>query len=332
MKKCLLLLFCLCSIGAFAQNSRLGCGTELPDLSLPNAKLLPSCTYGSDGYGSGCGRDCIVPSQNCGLLRVPIVITIITNGSGGGAINTADLNANLAELNATYADANIVFYESQARRTGGAFDSADFYDFDNDNNSSCPGGTDDDDNQIGIYDIPNVINIYFTGDVKKCGGTICGYAYYPGTLLRSVMANNCIGVGEATLAHELGHFFGLRHTHEGNSNTNGAPIDNNSDCCTTGDRICDTGADPKLDNSIASQSCSYSGTPQPDRSCGCYTALPSGTTYSGCFPGGTPSPCDYNGPANYNPDMGNLMSYNPWGGCQRDHFSPCQLAKVYDVP
>ena len=25
------------------------------------------------------------------------------------------------------------------------------------------------------------------------------------------------------------------------------------------------------------------------------------------------------------------MSYNPWGGCQRDHFSPCQLAKVYDV-
>jgi len=159
-------------------------------------------------------------------MRVPIAISIITDLAGGGAINQADLDANLAELNATYADANMEFFECVPRRT---IADDDLSDFDDDDATSCAAmGADDDDDQLDPLDVPGVINLYFVEDPKRCGTVVCGYAPYPGnSSMHSVMDNSCIGAGESTLAHELGHYFGLYHTHDGNSNT-AAPINNSS--------------------------------------------------------------------------------------------------------
>ena len=48
------------------------------------------------------------------------------------------------------------------------------------------------------------------------------------------------GTGPMTIAHELGHYFGLLHTFEGN----GIELVDGSNCETEGDQICDTPADP----------------------------------------------------------------------------------------
>lgn len=47
----------------------------------------------------------------------------------------------------------------------------------------------------------------------------------------------------STLAHEIGHWFDLAHTHE---TAWGAELVDGSNCSTAGDLICDTPADPKL--------------------------------------------------------------------------------------
>lgn len=76
--------------------------------------------------------------------------------------------------------------------------------------------------------------------------------YYP-TGTATVYDGIILGVGNATtggtnpyvLTHELGHYFGLRHTDEGGPG-NTCPVNNN--CATDGDFICDT--DPVPENII----------------------------------------------------------------------------------
>ncbi len=87
------------------------------------------------------------------------------------------------------------------------------------------------------------------------------------------------------VAHGLGHFFGLKHTFEGN----GAELVDGSNCTTAGDGICDTPADPYVP-----------GEPLQD-----YVA----------------PPCRFISPKRdaagdyYNPDLGNIMSFYECDTC-----------------
>ena len=106
------------------------------------------------------------------------------------------------------------------------------------------------------------LNVYVGSSVfLKPHGFICGAAYYPdqfsptGGRCRIYMDINCFE--KQTFIHELGHVFGLLHTH-GLSNT--IKTDewvNGCNCRYTGDRICDTPADPKLLPWKVSESCGY---------------------------------------------------------------------------
>ncbi len=52
--------------------------------------------------------------------------------------------------------------------------------------------------------------------------------------------NNSSAEDGATIAHEMGHYFGLLHTHE---TANGTELVNGTNCGTAGDLLCDTPAD-----------------------------------------------------------------------------------------
>lgn len=73
----------------------------------------------------------------------------------------------------------------------------------------------------------------------------------------------------STLAHEMGHCFGLYHTFQARTD-NGSTLRENvarsgtcKNCITEGDLLCDTDADREIDeNLIGSISCSYSGSMQ----------------------------------------------------------------------
>jgi len=111
--------------------------------------------------------------------------------------------------------------------------------------------------------VNGVINIYFTDSIENdSGGGLCGYAYFPGGPETILMANDCATNG-STLSHEMGHFFALSHTH-GNSNVAGSTEElvDGSNCDSTGDFICDTQADPKLDFNTVNLNCQYTGTSQ----------------------------------------------------------------------
>ena len=86
------------------------------------------------------------------------------------------------------------------------------------------------------------------------------------------------GGGAGTLVHEMGHYWGLPHTFEGN----GTELADGSNCTTEGDGFCDTPGDP-------------------------YTAFdPSGDYETDCI--FTSMLTDANGDF-YDPDVGNIMSY-----------------------
>jgi hypothetical protein len=148
-------------------------------------------------------------------------------------------------------------------------------------------------NLVSNYNLPNFINIYFIPKVlNPSGEALCGNASLPNnftTNRRIFVANSCAKNG-STLSHEMGHFFGLLHTH---STTGGLEYVERINCQTRGDGFCDTPADPELgsDNVL---NCQYIG--------GEYD--PVGVRYM--------------------PDPSNLMSYAP-KSC-RTRFTPQQFA------
>lgn len=90
-----------------------------------------------------------------------------------------------------------------------------------------------------IYNVKDRINIYYVKSITNPAGA--GFAG-----LGKITELNKEGIvlsalGEKGLSHEMGHYFGLEHTFEikyGNELVDG------SNCSTTGDKICDTPADP----------------------------------------------------------------------------------------
>lgn len=116
-------------------------------------------------------------------------------------------------------------------------------------------------NVIDSFNLPRVVNIYFT---NLGGQGLCGYAYYPnsgpGQTIRrgaAVMSYACSQPNSGTLAHELGHFFSLPHPFQGTSgNPQSATAERvtrdfqevlprlAANCNSTGDFFCDTPADP----------------------------------------------------------------------------------------
>ncbi len=82
----------------------------------------------------------------------------------------------------------------------------------------------------------NTINLYLVNSIDE--GASAGYTTMP-----SDVANRDFVVlgSQKPIGHELGHYFGLYHTHE---TMFGIELVNGSNCEEAGDLICDTDADP----------------------------------------------------------------------------------------
>ncbi|MEM9050787.1 MAG: M43 family zinc metalloprotease [Bacteroidota bacterium] len=95
---------------------------------------------------------------------------------------------------------------------------------------------DEEDEMLAQFYTENVINVYYVQTIIN-EPPAAGYAYFPGGPDVIVLEK---GSGELTLAHEMGHFFGLYHTFETEF---GLEFVNGDNCETTGDFVCDTPAD-----------------------------------------------------------------------------------------
>lgn len=254
----------------FAQSSEnLGCGT----IAIPNEdEDLDAFLAFKDAFNAN-GHRMVVDS-----IAVQFYIVRSDNGSGG--LNSESIEPALEIANSLYSNSNLFFYQCNQPEY---IDNSSFLYF----NSLYEA-------QLVAQNYhENVINIYVTENVRIESTPVCGYAYMAWSNIDViVLDDNCVSNG-STLNHELGHFFGLYHTHE--VDANGPEYVNGSNCSIAGDLLCDTPADPLLGSNNVSL-CDYNGN-ETD---------PLG---------------DY-----YSPDETNIMAYSPQF-C-RDNFTDDQYARI----
>lgn len=136
------------------------------------------------------------------------------------------------------------------------------------------------------YHKANRINMFFVADTQlpnACGFAGLGGINNPLTGGIVIQKLDCVEPESKTIPHEMGHYFGLQHTFEGN----GDELVNGANCATTGDEICDTPADPFVEGDPVNL----------------YVDVNEGCRFIS-------EKVDANGEY-YQPDVGNIMSYYP---------------------
>lgn len=175
---------------------------------------------------------------------VPVQMHLIRQDSGLGGSTEAEALAALDRMNEYYIDASIHFYLCDDINF---IDNSNYYDYHKDQMNELD----------AAYSQDNVVNIYVANTATNSSGSgICGHAQFPGGLDFIMVTTSCMNNG-STLAHEMGHYLGLYHTH---TTSFGSEAVNGSDCATQGDLICDTPADPNLSGEVNNDGCIYEGT------------------------------------------------------------------------
>lgn len=229
MKKRLLVLFALSlanSVFLFSQTQE--CATVTPPgyeqtLAGRIATLQPNAIAG-------------------GVTIVPVHVHLIRESNGNSVLTLQDIQTELDSANFYYENAGLIFVECIAAEM---IDDDSLYDYES---------TTDQAYLLTNHFTPNVINLYFANTVSSNFSAVCGYSWYPGGPDACFISGSCATNG-STLAHELGHYMGVMHTHGGSSDE----LVDGSNCTTEGDLLCDTPADPNI-SGLVDVSCAYTGT------------------------------------------------------------------------
>ena len=177
-----------------------------------------------------------------GLIIVPVHIHLLRESNGNSALTLQDIQTELDSVNYYYANAGLIFIECIAAEM---IDEDTMYDYESSTDQAL---------LLTNHFTPNVLNLYFANTVALNFTPVCGYAWFPGGPDACFIAGNCATNG-STLAHEIGHYMGLMHTHGGSPDE----LVDGSNCSTEGDLICDTPADPSL-SGLVDTACMYTGT------------------------------------------------------------------------
>ncbi len=220
-------------------------------------------------------------------IYFPLAVHIVRRSNHIGGFRLGQLDTAVVDLDNHYTQLNWKFF---------VFGLIDYID---DDNTFLNTDTAAEYNALrGVNRVTGAINVYF---VDLPGGLL-GLSSFPQDLVQGILIDtNAAGVpmDPATLAHEVGHYFGLSHTHE---TTFGVECPSGLNCLIAGDQCCDTPADPNLMGNV-SAGCAYDNSVPP--------------------PG---FPCD-NTP--YAPATDNIMSYSE--SLCMTNFTTCQIDRMYVI-
>ncbi len=193
-------------------------------------------------FMSRMGMNTNVRLANFGV-EIPIVAHIVRRDDGSGGLPISQLQHEIDRVNELYVSVDMQFTIQEVNFVN----STEYYNFD----------SRFEDQFAFNKDVGGVINIYFFGSISAGSSALCGYTRFPPSADRVFMSNSCSTNG-STLAHELGHYFTLYHTHgKTNTGTTDELVDR-SNCVSAGDEICDTPADPNLSGKVGA-GCVYTG-------------------------------------------------------------------------
>lgn len=183
--------------------------------------------------------------QTKSTIYIPIKPHVIRTSAGSGGLSDTQVLDAIATMNSIYSSSGIVFFLCNGINH---IDNSTLFDYDANTESSL----------ISQYYHVDALNIFFFNTViSTSGNSVCGFAHLPwgsNQLDDYVAMKNSCAVNGSTLSHEVGHFFGLYHTH---SSSNGVEMVNGSNCSSAGDLCCDTPADPQLSTTSVNTSCVY---------------------------------------------------------------------------
>jgi len=284
--KNLLIISCilLCSIPKITNAQEKECGTEL---------LPEQINYMNETRFLRSLMDMSQFDDDDEEVNISIVAHIIRDDNGNNGLSIADLQSAINDLNNTYQPVSFTFHIC----------SINFIDDDQYANEVLEYGDNRNtpEYQMALpYLAVDAIDIFFLPNL----GRYCGWASFPSYLNTNgkdwlVMDNGCANNG-STLAHEMGHYFNLYHTHQGTSsslNVIGNELVDGSNCgSNVGDELCDTPADPNI-SALVDINCNYVGQER-----------------------------DSNNDL-YMPDPENVMAYNRYKYC-RTQFSPKQIERI----
>lgn len=242
------------------------------------------------------------------VISIPLTAHIIRMSDGTGGLSMSDLNTSIAQLNVAFQPVNFEFELCAVKYI--------------DNDGYFDGITQAFDSESEEYEMAQSSLVFGTVNVFYIPNAIIGgWSSFSWQLSSkdkdwNVIKNSSATNG-STLAHELGHYFDLIHTHEGCDGGCEELVDRDNGNCGQpgiGDLLCDTPADPRLFYKFPDNSYSY----LVDSDCN-YIENPtdaSGNTYVLTDANGIP----------YTPDTRNMMSYTRIA-C-RASFSPEQIVRM----
>lgn len=219
-----------------------------------------------------------------------IVVHIVVDSLKNPNVTEADIKTSLAELNKDFAPICVAFNICEFRYI-------ENFAYDRITKDESAGR--DFKEMQKQYNLKNRINVYYVQNITDVPA--CGFASLGGITtfdaLGIVIKKSCLA--PKTLSHEMGHYFGLKHTFEGS----GSELANGSNCATAGDEICDTPADPYVEgqptNLYVDANCRFISMKK-----------------------------DANGQY-YDPLVGNIMSYYPCASCGFTDQQYLKMASVY---
>lgn len=229
---------------------------------------------------------------------IPIVPHIVQNYFGQGGLSEKDLNTAIDQLNESFAALNFKFESCGTKYIKNyTYHNKLQQSFFKSSNEFRMADSDYVDGAVNIYFVPNPVN--------SDGNSTCGWAYFPGSSNDWIVIGNKCATNGSTLAHEMGHYFKLYHTHRGTSDLEKNEFVDKSNCgrIGVGDELCDTPAEPYINENgkdgldkCINDNCAYI-----------------------C------SDKDFNGDV-FKPDITNIMSYS-LKEC-RNTFSPLQIQRM----
>lgn len=159
---------------------------------------------------------------------VPIKIHVVGTDDGAGYLGVGTIIQNMCDLNAQFEPTGFVFY------LDGDLDyisNTSYYTHDWYSGYAM----------MAENNVSGAVNMYYVED--PAGN--CGYFSYSGDAV--AIAKSCGGIGNTTIAHELGHFFSLPHTfygwEYGTPSIDDQETVDGSNCESAGDGFCDTPPD-----------------------------------------------------------------------------------------
>lgn len=191
------------------------------------------------------------------VATIPVKFYIVRQSNGTGGLLPSTVSTILSNLNSKFSGTGLYF--SSCGSTEYIDDSA-LYNFD----------TSEEPLLLLAGYTPGALNLYFTNDLTSGSGSLNGYSYLPNTNTPDIAVVRNSAATTSTMPHEVGHYFGLYHTH-GKFNCGPTITDelvNGCNCKGYGDNVCDTPADPNLLGINCSgylvNGCTYSNTTLKD--------------------------------------------------------------------